>query len=361
MQEIISFSDAIAMSNDYTKRHLILGNGFSISCIPSIFTYKSIFEEADFSIYPEIKEIFSILGTTDFEEVVFALDQMEKIAPFYISPSDELNKKLLLHSEYIKELLVKTIAERHPDMPSSISDDKYRACRRFLSYFVSKEKKGNIYSLNYDLLLYWALMHGFEGEDFELYFNDGFFKIFDDVTHETSSELYWEGKNSEQNIHFLHGSLHLFQGSGLLEKNTWANTGVKLITQARHALNNNKFPLFVSEGNTEKKMSKIFHNPYLFCSYKSFDDVVNGGKGKQPGNTCIFSYGLSFADNDVHIFSKITSGRIKHLFVSIYGDREEEVNKSIFARCESMKEKRAEFPLYITYYNAETANVWNNF
>ena len=243
-------------------------------------------------------------------------------------------------------------------MPSDIPDKKYHTCRDFLSYFVSDDKKSNIYSLNYDLLLYWTLMHEFEDEDFNLVFNDGFYKEYDEELHEASSELYWEGKTSEQNIHFLHGSLHLFQGNGLLEKNTWVNTGVRLITQARIALNNDKFPLFVAEGNTEKKMSKIFHNPYLFNSYKSFEDVSNGGKGKTPGNTCIFTYGLSFADNDVHIFNKIANGKIKHLFVSIYGDPENESNASIFARCESMKDKRDEYPLSITYFDADSANVW---
>lgn len=358
MQEIITFHDALDRSNNYNKRHLILGNGFSISCVPSIFTYKSIFEEADFSSCSEIREIFNLLSTTDFEEVIYALEQTEKIIPFYDCKLGTLTDKLHEHSAFIKELLVKTIANRHPDMPSDISDEKYKACRKFLSYFISDDKKSNIYSLNYDLLLYWSLMHNVEGEDFNLVFNDGFFKEFDEELHEASDELYWEGKTSEQNIHFLHGSLHLFQGNGLLEKNTWVNTGVRLITQARNALNNNKFPLFVSEGNTEKKMSKIFHHPYLFNSYKSFEDVSNGGKGKTPGNTCIFTYGLSFADNDVHIFNKIAYGRIKHLFVSIFGDPEFETNKTIMARCESMKDKRVEYPLNVTYYDASSASVW---
>ena len=44
MPDIITFVDAVADSEQYKKRHLILGNGFSISCRKNIFHYASLFE-----------------------------------------------------------------------------------------------------------------------------------------------------------------------------------------------------------------------------------------------------------------------------------------------------------------------------
>lgn len=360
MSEVIKFCDAIGIAKQYNKNHLLLGNGFSISCIPSIFTYRSIFDQADFSKYPELKEIFLELNTTDFEEVIYGLEQSIQIVPYYHEDSNDVIIKMKQHASYIKDLLITTVAQNHPDMPSLITEEQYKSCRNFLSNFISVDKVSNIYTLNYDLLLYWSYMHEMENESIKLYFNDGFVKSYDEETHEQGSELFWEGKTTEQNIHFMHGALHLYQGDGLLEKKTWLNTGVKLVTQARVALENNQFPLFVSEGNSNKKMSKIYHHPYLFNSFKSFEDVVNGGKGTKPGNTCIFSYGLSFSENDTHIFNKIALGRIKHLFVSIFGDKDEPVNKGIFAKCESLISMRNEYPLKVTYYDAMTANVWGN-
>lgn len=59
-------------------------------------------------------------------------------------------------------LLVQAIAGRHPERPSDITEDQYKACRAFLAHFVgeSREKhKGQVYTLNYDLLLYWTLLY----------------------------------------------------------------------------------------------------------------------------------------------------------------------------------------------------------
>ena len=42
MTQVIFFDEAIQQSADCKKRHLLLGNGFSIACKPDIFTYKSL-------------------------------------------------------------------------------------------------------------------------------------------------------------------------------------------------------------------------------------------------------------------------------------------------------------------------------
>jgi len=60
---IFSFGDAIRDSEKYSCRHLLLGNGFSIACVPSIFTYSSLYQQADFSDVPEVKVLFDKLGT----------------------------------------------------------------------------------------------------------------------------------------------------------------------------------------------------------------------------------------------------------------------------------------------------------
>jgi hypothetical protein len=46
MNEIVSFRDAINLSAKYKKSHLLIGNGFSIDCDPTIFTYRSLYEPA---------------------------------------------------------------------------------------------------------------------------------------------------------------------------------------------------------------------------------------------------------------------------------------------------------------------------
>jgi hypothetical protein len=44
--EFLDFAQACEKATAYGKKHLLLGNGFSIACKPNIFAYGSLFEEA---------------------------------------------------------------------------------------------------------------------------------------------------------------------------------------------------------------------------------------------------------------------------------------------------------------------------
>jgi hypothetical protein len=39
---LLTFAQALDKASGYSKRHLLLGNGFSIACEPTIFTYGSL-------------------------------------------------------------------------------------------------------------------------------------------------------------------------------------------------------------------------------------------------------------------------------------------------------------------------------
>ncbi len=358
---LITFDEAISQAQQYSRRHLLIGNGFSIACIPTIFTYQSIFNEANFDEIPEAQEVFRLLETMDFEHVINSLDVSSKVIQAY-DEQPETSQKMADHAERIKNILITTIASNHPANPSEIPDEQFSSCRKFLSHFIGDEEKGRIYSTNYDLLLYWTLMHAPEGEDdedFKLEHNDGFSKEVDEHFRVQSDDLIWQGKQEGQRIFYIHGALHLYQGRGEIEKFCWSTTGIPLIDQAREALSNNKYPLFVSEGDHSKKFSRIMHNPYLYNCFENFKAIANGGRGKRVGHTCLFIHGLSFSDNDTHITDCISHGKIKHIYVGLFGDPESDSNRSIIARCESMKQSRNDHPLEVSYYDSESASIWN--
>lgn len=358
MIEIISFEDAIKFSNVYSKRHLLLGNGFSIACVPSIFTYDSIYKQADFSMMPEAKKIFEVLSTQDFELIINALENCSIIIPVYNSKRTLTAKKMHEHAQLLKEILIQTLAKNHPEYPSIIGEEKYKSCLRFLSLFL--DANSCIYTLNYDLLLYWTLMYGMTERRIKTIPSDGFGKDVDIEGGEVSISEYvaWQGdsKAHGQNIHYIHGALHLYDKGPFIEKFTWINTGIKLIDQARRALSENRFPLFVSEGDSFKKMEKITHSGYLYHSYKSFS--ANMKVGSRTSKNCLFTYGISFGENDSHILKKIAEGKVAHLFVSIYGNPNSKANRFIIASAEKLKNRRIENTLQISYYDAESAKVW---
>jgi hypothetical protein len=351
-----TFAEAIDESNKFSKRHLILGNGFSISCCENIFQYQSLYDEADFSKVENVKEIFKELKTNDFEFVIKSLNEAAKISKIYSADdiNNNLSKKLINDAESLKKILVSTIAKNHPINPSAISNDQFWSCRYFLNHFIG-DKKGQIYTLNYDLLLYWALMHDdrpFEDE-MKLEKNDGFGNEEDGFGEDY---VVWQGESSphSSNIHFLHGALHLFDSGSQIKKFTWSRKNESLINQITDSVNKNIFPIFVAEGSSDQKKTKIRHNAYLYQGLKQF--VSNARVVK----TCFFILGHSLDDNDDHIFLELgKSGKCEKIYVGIIGDIDSENNKRIIQKAEQIASLRSyKYPLEIDYYDARTANIW---
>lgn len=357
MPNLITFEQAIADSEQYKKRHLILGNGFSIGCRADIFHYASLFGEADFSNIHEAKKVFDALETRDFEVAIRALENGSKIHPIY-APDDSAGVEAMnAHAAALKELLVATIAENHPANPNELNDVEFWACRKFLSHFLASQKGGHVFTLNYDLLLYWTLMHEdspFEGNAIDLKKNDGF---GNDEDEPDADYVVWQGETAAHsaNVHFLHGALHLFDAGDELQKYTWVRKGDPLVEQARDAIAADKFPLFVAEGTSRQKKNKIRHNAYLYQCFKML--VANA----KTVTHCFFILGHSLADSDNHILKRLGKGRFKKLYIGIFGDPYSQENQTVIARANAIAALRHEnYPLEVVFFDSATANVWGD-
>lgn len=356
--ELLDFQQALKQAAKYGKRHLLLGNGFSIACKPNIFTYGSLFDEAKKSMSKELAAIFAAMGTQDFEEVIRALQNAAKIVSVYKPGLKVTQKVLLKDADSLKKSLIKAVAGRHPARPNEIEDHRYHACRKFLACFIGETAGGKVYTMNYDLLLNWALMHEEENPEsrIELGHDDGFRKDDDDPT---APYVEWQGEGAAhgQCVFYLHGALHLFDAGPQLQKYTWVNTGLALIDQANEALQRNMFPLFVAEGDTGSKFTKIQHSAYLHHCFKSFAGIC--ATGAREG-TALFVFGHSFAKNDAHVLNLIGKGKISHLFVSIHGDPSSKSNKAIIANIEQIAalRQRGIPTLKISFFDSASAKVW---
>ncbi|GAA2845639.1 uncharacterized protein DUF4917 [Aminobacter aminovorans] len=349
-----SFEDAITDSTQFSKRHLLLGNGFSIALRPDIFHYGSLFQRADFSNHSQLPKVFDALATQDFELAIRSLEASAKIIPIYGIDGSASSVAMLDDAKALKDILVETIAANHPDIPVDIPDAKFWACRTFLHYFLGPND-GQVFTLNYDLLLYWTLMHEdapLATEPIHLTTNDGF---GNDETDPTADYVVWQGETGAHSarVHFLHGALHLFDAGDDLQKYTWIRTNARLVDQARSAIAGNKFPLFVAEGTSWQKKAKIRHNAYLYQGFKQL--VANA----QQTKVCFFIHGHSLAENDDHILRRLGTGRFPKLYVSLFGDPSSDSNKHIIARAQALAEMRKpSYPLNVDFYDAASAKVW---
>lgn len=350
------------------KRYLLLGNGFSISLFPNCFSYLSLFEEAQkaglFAGNPEVSLAFELLGTTDFELVMEALKSASKLAPLYGGDQAKMNA----HSELLKNVLVQAIAGRHPARPSEVTEEQYRNCRAFLAEFIGaqQERSGRVFSINYDLLLYWALLHDIigyawdgdnvvEAPDQVLLHDDGFRAPEDDFDAEYVAWEQFEAAH-EQTITFLHGALHLYERGPELAKLCWERSGNKpLMDQIREALDEDRYPLFVSEGSSNKKLRRINRSAYLSKALRTFAGCCGQVKAS------LFVIGHSLAENDDHILRRIRNGKIRRMFVSLFGDPLAPNNLAIRAKADQIAAGRSvRHPLVVEYIDASSLHIWNH-
>ena len=346
MSKNISFTDALGQSS-VGKRHLLLGNGFSRACREDIFSYEALLDQADFNkLSKNARKAFDILKSTDFEIVMDALQKTSKLLKLY-KGSSEIIRSIENDAKGLREVLVTAIAQNHPARPSEILRKEYQACKLFLGNF----QNGRIYTLNYDLLLYWALMQDDISPD--LTHDDGFRTAEEDEEEEGNENDYvtWiDEKRYDQNIFYLHGALHIFDAGAELKKYTWIRTGIPLIDQIRNALENEMFPLIVSEGKSEEKLSKIRHSDYLSRGLKSLSEIRDS----------LFIFGHSLAKNDNHILKVIERGRIQHLYIGLYGNSDDPSNKRIISRAKLMQDyrKSKQRSMEVSFYDASSAHVW---
>jgi len=346
MVAVVSYAKAMAGLSGAKKQHLLLGNGFSIALKPDIFSYGSLYENADFSAAPHVKRLFEALGTQDFEIVIKHLQDAAKVVEVYRPSAVTLARRLRRDAAAIKDALVTAIAKRHPDRPFDIKPTQYAACRKFVSAF------DHIFTLNYDVLLYWALMQD-KVDKLVIRHDDGFRHPEDDPEKPWVS---WQQANSAT-VSYLHGALHLFDAGDEITKYTWSKTDKAIVDQIRGALADEKYPLFVAEGTSKTKRQRILHNGYLHKALRSFE-----GCCASP-TAAIVIFGHSLAANDRHVLRCISRGGCGDVAVSLFGDPAAKANKAAISNALALQADREtargkRYPLRLTFYDAASAHVW---
>lgn len=342
---IMNYDEVLKAIKEH-KRYLLLGNGFSMAYNPKRFSFTSLLDNAVerelITKTSPIYKVFTQFDTKDFEEVVKLLETSTKVLKTYgvLSKADE--KKILDDSKSLKKYLVDVITNNHPDKITEISDDEFFNSSSFIKNF---EK---VYTLNYDLLLYWSCikLQSFIQEeqiqDSILDISDGFY----DPHEQTTNYVVFGNDGASQNIYFLHGGLHIFDKKSEIIKNTFSRTDKSLKEQTLENLNKDIYPIFVSEGTSEQKKAKIIHNAYLNHCYKSLSSI--GTK-----NSSLVIFGTLLKRNDTHIRKAILKSKVENIYIGVSNEDEAKEFDDFIEQSSKLKKAKK-----VYFYDYRTAKVW---
>lgn len=320
MPDVSTFQECIEATSD-RDRALLIGNGFSAE----YFSYSNLLAAAGLDDESPVRALFNQLETVDFEAVISALEDAIKVETAYgnVGHAKELGED----AKTVRESLVRAVNATHPGHRDDL-DIHYEGAAEFISQF------GSVFTLNYDLLLYWVNLE-------RSILRDGFGK--------GKSSGGFRGPFVESaycEIFNIHGGLHLFQDE-IGEVYKALNTGDGVIANITGEIaDKERLPLYVAEGNSTSKLRKINSVEYLRHCYRKLEET----------EAVVFVYGHSADPNDEHIYRAIFGSKAETVLFGVYKPTEEALRNfdAQLARYQKLGGKKIDYG----FFDSETANVW---
>ena len=324
-------------------KHLLLGNGFSMSYDPKIFSYNALNNFLDELNDPLITKLFNIINTKNFELVMQQLDNFCELAEAF-SSDKEFIEKIFEANDSLKHSLIDAVKTLHPEHVFKIPEDKSQQCVVMLNEYL--KNGGHVFSTNYDILLYWVLMRSNISNAI-----DGFGRYADENTlsdFETDiewSELTWGPNKPKQNIHYLHGALPLFDTGPTVIKEQY--NGHHILENIKKRVENKQYPIFITAGNADDKLSHILHNQYLSYCYEKLSTITGS----------LVTFGFNFGKYDDHLieainmavkFDTVRKDKLWSIYIGVYSEEDEKHINSI----------KKKFNCKVNLFDAKTAGFW---
>ena len=262
-------------------KNLLIGNGLSIS-ISSNFSYSSLREKVTRESSPAVDRLFKKLDTVDFEHLLVkvkdARDVMEAITDGQVIVSQSI-------SDEIRLKLIEAIQSMNPRAPLDHGLDPQQLNKALSKY-------NNTFTTNYDIYLYWARKDKEIFNIIDFFFDNG---CFDRTNID---------KRDRNCIYFLHGALFIFEINNKVKKISKGQFSTLNEAIQNKINNDNDYPLFISEGSPEEKLSNIRSNEYLsFC----YDELRSAS-----GELDIYGHSLS-PEVDGHIIEAIKQAKLEKI------------------------------------------------
>lgn len=345
MLQVERYEDCLSELKEKGRNlNLLLGNGFSIAYDHEIFSYNALQSFIEELEDPILDELFKITRSKNLEVIMQQLRVVSELLTAF-GDTSELTQKVEDADTKLRTGLIDAVKALHPEHVFTVPDESIAACCEFLKPFL--EARGGIFTSNYDILLYWVLMRsecenaidgfGYERENPDEKNPDNY---------EYSDTLTWGPNISSQNVHYLHGALHLFDAGVDVEKEQYDGRGY-ILEHIEERMDREEYPLFVTAGNGDEKLTQIVHNKYLaHC----FDELrsINGS---------LIVFGFQFGEYDHHIIEAIneaanygrgSASKLFSVYIGVYSDADAEYIRSI----------ESKFLCKVRIFDSSSVNLW---
>lgn len=301
-------------------KNLLVGNGFSIN-IWEKFGYGTLYELAksdavDVPLSDKEIALFNHLGSSNFEDVLRILYHAKLVDEQLGSPQQEEINSLYINT---KNALASAVSYAHIPHISTSALEINNQLRPYK----------NVFSTNYDLIPYWSIMESDTWRFKDYFWGEG--NCFDISDTDVNAD--------RTKIHYLHGAIHLVELTNGKTKKLTAN-GLERLSDLFDLSHPEQFPLFISEGSSDWKLSRIKRNDYLRFCYEKL--------GKINGGLVALGHSLH-KDYDQHIIDAVNDSDASRIAIGVWPHQEKEYIVSFKAR---LTQNLGSKELY--FFNSET-------
>jgi hypothetical protein len=233
---------------------VLIGNGASIA-VSSRYSYGSLYEKAkSLQLLDEATaQVFDDFSSTDFEAVLrYFASASRVLAAYRYKHTNKARRILARRANVVRKALDEVIRQVHvawTELEGSV----------LTSLFDALHSHSTVFTLNYDLMNYWALMND-AGRFKDLLLNSRFkpkeaYRLLDELPDRLT-------------LFYLHGGLHLYTDEeGVVRKR---NSSIEdgLLKLLRRLDVSKESPLIVAGATGQEKLATIQASPYLQFAFE---------------------------------------------------------------------------------------------
>lgn len=263
---------------------LLLGNGFSIA-YSRAFNYRELRKAAH--LPAELDAAFGDLETNDFEDLLrWFLVTQRVLERFELL--EGISSVLAEHEQRVRSEMIEALTAANPPSVRELTSAEKASAGRFISHFRP------IFTLCYDLLLYWLVVQAQRVDAFK--------------PDRATGAFPWH-PNPGCDVYWLHGGFHLYEQGRRTYKLVQPGAGSHLLQKVKDNIAAGIAPLVVAEGRPDQKRSRIGGNDYLNAALQRFTATEGA----------MVTFGASFLQ-DGHIVDAIVQGGAEKIFIGVHGE-----------------------------------------